>query len=51
MITLLITITVALAVILVYSLVVLKSLREELKAKNRLIRVYKQHMGVFDNEI
>lgn len=37
--------TIALAVVLGYSLMVLKTLREELKAKNHLLRLYKTYNG------
>lgn len=45
MIALLITISMVLAVMFMYSLVVLRSLREELKAKNNLLRLYKTYNG------
>lgn len=41
----LVIISIALAVVLAYSLVVLKALRNELKAKNHLIRLYKTYNG------
>lgn len=45
MVALLITISMVLAVMFTYSLVVLRSLREELKAKNNLLRLYKTYNG------
>lgn len=37
--------TILLAIVLAYSLMVLKTLREELKAKNHLLRLYKTYNG------
>lgn len=37
--------TIVLAIVLAYSLMVLKTLREELKAKNHLLRLYKTYNG------
>ena len=45
MVALLITISMVLAVMFMYSLVVLRSLREELKQKNQLLRLYKTYNG------